>query len=184
MGRLSPRKGSDLGLEAASLIQQEGRQVEFTMLGVAEEGGEWFERQLRTQAAESGVDVKFAGLQRDIWPYLASADILLAPSRFDEPFGNSAVEAVLALRPVIASDSSGLREAAGGYRTTRLVPPGDARAIADALVDVTDSWSDIVRSLRTSRKEALRRYDPASYRATINRACGVESRGHWESASS
>ncbi|MGO2557429.1 glycosyltransferase family 4 protein [Brachybacterium sp.] len=184
MGRLSPRKGPDLALEAASLIQQEGRRVELTMLGTADAGDEWFEDQLRNQAAGSGVEVDFAGLQRDIWPHLARADILLAPSRFDEPFGNSAVEAVLALRPVIASDSSALREAAGGYRTTRLVPPGDARAIGDALVDVTDSWSSIVHSLRASRNEALRRHDPEGYRATINRACGAESRGSWESTSS
>jgi glycosyltransferase involved in cell wall biosynthesis len=174
MGHLSPQKGPDLGLEAATLLQQEGREVEVTVLGAPMAGFEWFEQQLRDQAADSDLHVEFAGFHRDIWPFLARADVLLAPSRFDEPFGNAAVEAVLALRPVVASDSSGLKEAAGGYRTTRLVRPGDARAIADALVAVTDSWSALVRSLAASRKEALRRHDPAAYRATIVRACGVD----------
>ena len=172
MGRLSPHRGADLGLEAATLLHREGHQVELTVLGNAGAGDERFEQQLRVQAAASGVDVEFAGFHRDVWPYLAGVDILLAPSRNGEPFGNSAIEAVLALRPVVTSDPRGQQETVGSYRTTRLVPPGDARAIADALEDITGSWSGIVRSLGTSREEALRRHDPASYRATIVRACG------------
>ena len=176
MGHLSPRTGADLGLEAATLLQQSGRQVELTVLGSPAEGDEWFAQQLRDQAADGDVEVHFAGFHRDVWPFLARADVLLAPSRFDEPFGNSAVEAVLALRPVIASNSSGLKEAAGGYRTTFLVPPGDARAIADALEAVASSWSSIIRSLSISRQEALRRHDHATYRATIARACRADGR--------
>lgn len=180
MGHLSPRKGPDLGIEAATLLQQEGHQVELTILGAPAEGFEWFEQQLRDQAADGDVKVEFAGFHRDVWPFLARADILLAPSRFDEPFGNSVVEAVLALRPVVASNSSGLREAAEGHRTVRLVPPGDARAIANALVAVTDSWSSVIRSLSASRLGAMRRHDPVTYRATIVRACGAESGTHRE----
>lgn len=175
MGHLSPRKGPDLGLEAATLLQRDGCPVELTVLGAADEGDEWFVQQLRDQATASGIDVAFEGFHRDIWPYLARTDVLLAPSRCDEPFGNAAVEAVLALRPVVASDASGLREAVGDYRTTRLVPPGDARAIADALVDITVSWSGVVRALRASRERALRRHDPATYRARIVQACGAGS---------
>ena len=76
-----------------------------------------FGEQLRDQAADGDLDVDFAGFDSWIWPHLARADVVLVPSRFDEPFGTAAVEAVLALRPVIASNSSGLREAAGGYST-------------------------------------------------------------------
>lgn len=173
IGRLAPHKGPDLGLEATTLLQREGRQVELTVLGTADTADDGFAQQLRSQAAASGVGVEFAGFHRDIWPYLAGADILVAPSRNEEPFGNAAVEAVLALRPVVTTDPRGQQEVVGGYRTTRLVPPGDARAIADALEDITASWSGVVRSLRASREEALRRHDPASYRATIVRACGA-----------
>ena len=175
MGPLSPRRSPDLALEAAALLRQEGRPVEFTVLGSTEKGAERFERQLRVQAAASGVDVDFAGFHRDIWPFLAGADILLAPSRLEEPFGNSAIEAVLALRPVVAGAPTAGRTPEGGYRTVRLVPPGDARATADALEEIIRSWSHIVRLLGASREAALRRHDPATYRARVNRACGVGS---------
>lgn len=173
MGRLSPRKGPDLAIEAAALLNQGPHSAHLTLLGTAFEGYEWFEQELREQAASSDVEVEFAGFHPEIWPFLGKADVLLVPSRLDEPFGNTAVEGVLALRPVIASDSSGLREAAGGYTTTRLVAPGDAREIAGALRNIVETWSETVDALPASRAEALRRHAPEVYRETIARACGA-----------
>lgn len=168
VGRLSPRKGPDLVIEAASRLDAAGRAVEVTLLGAVFEGYEWFERDLRAQAAEAGITVDFAGFHTDIWPFLEKADVLLVPSRVDEPFGNTAVEGVLALRPVIASDSSGLREAAGGYGTAALVAAGDADAIASALTDIDARWDEIVSTVADSRAEALRRHAPSVYRSSIS----------------
>lgn len=168
IGRLSPRKGPDLVIAAASRLHSDGRAVEVTLLGAVFEGYEWFERDLRSQAAEAGVTVDFAGFHTDIWPFLEKADVLLVPSRVDEPFGNTAVEGVLALRPVIASDSSGLREAAGGYGTAALVAAGDAEAIASALTDIDARWDEIVSTVADSRTEALRRHAPSVYRSSIS----------------
>lgn len=168
VGRLSPRKGPDLVIAAASRLHSAGRAVEVTLLGAVFEGYEWFERDLRAQASEAGVTVDFAGFHTDIWPFLEQADVLLVPSRVDEPFGNTAVEGVLALRPVIASDSSGLREAAGGYGTARLVAAGDAEAIASALTDIDARWDEIVSTVADSRAEALRRHAPQVYRSSIS----------------
>ncbi|MGO4489897.1 glycosyltransferase [Microbacterium sp. 2RAF4] len=168
IGRLSPRKGPDLVIAAASRLHSAGRAVEVTLLGAVFEGYEWFERDLRSQAAEAGITVDFAGFHTDIWPFLEKADVLLVPSRVDEPFGNTAVEGVLALRPVIASDSSGLREAAGGYGTAALVAAGDAEAIASALTDIDARWDEIVSTVADSRAEALRRHAPSVYRSSIS----------------
>ncbi|WP_136050875.1 glycosyltransferase [Microbacterium sp. K36] len=167
VGRLSPRKGPDLVIDAAAALQAAGRPVEVTLLGAVFEGYEWFERDLRARADETGVAVTFAGFHPDIWPFLAKADVLVVPSRVDEPFGNTAVEGVLGLRPVIASDSSGLREAAGGYATAQLVAPDDADAIATALEEVRARWDHHVAAVDASRDEALRRHAPAVYRAGV-----------------
>lgn len=170
LGRLSPRKGPDLVIEAAERLSGRGRKTTVTLLGTAFAGYEWFEKQLRDQAAASGVDVEFAGFHRAVWPFLARADVLVVPSRMDEPFGNTAVEGVLALRPVVASDSSGLREAAGGYETAWLVTPGDADGIARALEAVANEWSSVVKAVDGSRMEALRRHAPTVYRRGVVRA--------------
>lgn len=176
MGRLSPRKGPDLAIEAAALLSEGGHRARLTLLGTAFAGYEWFEQELRAQAVGSDVDVEFAGFHPEIWPFLARADVLLVPARLDESFGNTAVEGVLAMRPVIASNSSGLREAAGGYRTTHLVRPGDAREIARALADIIENWTNMVDLLPAGRMEGLRRHAPEVYRETIARACGAKQR--------
>lgn len=167
MGRLSPRKGVDLVLEAADLLDRQERRVKVTLLGTAFAGNEWYEERLREQAADGDFEVEFAGFHPEVWPFLAEADVLIVPSRTDEPFGNTAVEGILAQRPVIASDSSGLREAAGGYSTSRLVRPDDAKAIAEALLQFSDLWPFIVTDLSSSRDRALRRHAPRVYRAAI-----------------
>lgn len=167
VGRLSPRKGPDLVIEAAARLRDRGREVTVTLLGAVFSGYEWYEEQLRMQALDAGVEVTFAGFHPEIWPFLAESDVLVVPSRVDEPFGNTAVEGVLARRPVVASDSSGLREAAGGYASSRLVTTDDADAVATAIEELADNWQDITRKTEESRAEALRRHAPAAYRSEI-----------------
>ncbi|MCW1803782.1 glycosyltransferase family 4 protein [Brachybacterium squillarum] len=170
IGRLSPRKGPDLVIDAARLVQERGREVRVTLLGAAFTGYEWFEHELRDEAAASGVGVTFAGFHPDIHPFLEAADVLVVPSRLDEPFGNTAVEGVLARRPVVASDTSGLREAAGGYASTRLVAAGDAAAIAGGLEEIVDHWTELLERVDESRDEALRRHAPGVYRRLVTAA--------------
>ncbi len=167
IGRLSPRKGPDVVIEAAAQLAQTGRDVRVTLLGAVFAGYEWFEEELRHRAAESGVDVVFAGFHQSIWPFLEDADVLTVPSRVDEPFGNTAVEGILARRPVVASDSSGLREAAGGYPTSTLVPADDPQALAGALAQFIERWPTVRDAVDDSRRIALDRHAPEQYRATV-----------------
>ncbi len=168
-GRLSPRKAPDLVLDAAKILAADGIAVEVTLVGDVFAGYEWFAEELRAKAASMpDVPVQFAGFHADVWPWLAAADVLVVPSREDESFGNTAVEGLLALRPVVVSDMSGLREAAEGYSTVRKVPVDDAVAIAGAVRDLYENWTTVVGSTSASRQEALRRHDPAVYRRGVN----------------
>ncbi|HLR44239.1 MAG TPA: hypothetical protein VK065_03520, partial [Brevibacterium sp.] len=60
--------------------------------------------------------------------------------------------------------------------TTRLVPPGDARAIARAIGEIADSWPEVIAQLPGSRDEAWRRHAPSVYRAAVARACADGNR--------
>lgn len=167
LGRLSPRKGPDLVIEAAARVRSAGQEVKVTLVGTAFTGYEWFEKQLRESVERTGLDVEFAGFRSDVWPYLAEADVLVVPSRLDESFGNTAVEGVLAMRPVIASDSSGLREAVKDYPTARLTPLNDPGAIADAMLEFVTEWPKLVDEVTVSHTEALRRHAPDRYRMSV-----------------
>lgn len=167
VGRLSPRKGPDVALEAAQLLRADGRSVHVSLLGAVFPGYEWFEDELRDTAAQAPPDsVDFLGFRSDIWPFIDACDVLVVPSRLDEPFGNTAVEGILAERPVVASDTSGLREAAGGYDTTRLVAPGDAAALANALAALMDDWVSRADTARAAER-ARSRHAPELYRTRV-----------------
>lgn len=169
LGRLSPRKGPDLLVDAASLLDRRGVAVTIDLVGSVFQGYEWYEQQLRERVSAAGLDerVRLHGFHTDIWPFLDDADVLVVPSRVDEPFGNTAVEGVLALRPVVASDTSGLREAAGGHATTFLVRPDDAGALADALARVIDEWATLSDGVAASAQRADARHHPDHYRRQI-----------------
>lgn len=171
MGRLSPRKGPDLVLSAAALLARDGLPVDVTLVGDTFPGYEWFGDQLRLQAdnAPEHMSVTFAGFQPDVWSFVADTDVVVVPSRIDEPFGNTAVEAVLGLRPVVVADTSGLREAADSYTTARMVPVDEPAAISEQLRALTESWSAVRADVEDSRAEALRRHAPESYRAAVRR---------------
>ncbi|MGH9079417.1 MAG: glycosyltransferase family 4 protein [Acidimicrobiales bacterium] len=68
---------------------------------------------------------------------LVGARVLCAPSLRGESFGMVLLEGMAARTVVVASDIDGYRDAAGGHAV--MVPPGDARALAEALARVVGS---------------------------------------------
>ncbi|WP_108248970.1 glycosyltransferase family 4 protein [Planctomonas deserti] len=169
VGRLSPRKGVDLLLAAVRTLKERGVPVHLSLVGAVFPGYEWYETQLHDTIAEGGLqdDVSFTGFVPSVWDALRDADVAVVPSRLDEPFGNAAVEAVLAARPVIVSNTSGLREAAAGYASATFVPAGDAESIADALQSVRENWdSERVAALLDSGI-ALERHSLQKYRHAV-----------------
>jgi glycosyltransferase involved in cell wall biosynthesis len=90
---------------------------------------------LRSLAEELGLRerVVFAGMRRDVPSLLSAMDVFVCPSLY-EGFGIAIVEAMAAGRPVIASAVGGIPEIVVHEDTGLLVPPGDAVALADAIV--------------------------------------------------
>jgi glycosyltransferase involved in cell wall biosynthesis len=169
VGRLSPRKGADLVVDAVRLLDERGIQATLDIVGSTFEGYEPYEESLRIaiEASRLGERITLHGFQSDIWGFLDRADVLVVPSRLDEPFGNTAVEGILAARPVIASDTSGLREATDGIPTAWRVTPDSAAAIADALVDLAARWSEVRGQVDASRRLAADRHSPQRYQARV-----------------
>jgi glycosyltransferase involved in cell wall biosynthesis len=126
--RLAPEKGIDTAIEAAALAG--------VPLRVAGEGPAAAE--LAELAARTGAPVEFTGrLERaSLERELAGAAMLLMPSRYHEFAGYSALEAMAAGVPVVASSLGALPEIVGAERC---VPPNDPRALA-ALMSTL--WAD------------------------------------------
>ena len=169
VGRLSPRKGVDLIVDALRLLDERGVTMTLDIVGAVFAGYEWYERDLRRRVADAGLAdrVRFHGFHTDVWPHIAACDVLVVPSRLDEPFGNTAVEGILAGRPVVVSRTSGLIEATQGIRTAVLVDPGSSASIADALLEVIGRWQWIRLQLEESASVAHDRHSPSVYRQRV-----------------
>jgi glycosyltransferase involved in cell wall biosynthesis len=169
VGRLSPRKGPQVAVAALQELLARGVDARLELVGSVFEGYEWFEAELRQTVDRAGLGdrVEFLGFRSDVWPRLAAADVVLVPSVGDESFGNAAVEAVLAARPLVVSDASGLREAAAGYASAQAVAPGRPELWADAIQRVADDWPAFRDLARADAHEARRRHAPEGFQQRL-----------------
>jgi glycosyltransferase involved in cell wall biosynthesis len=87
---------------------------------------------LRDQANREHARVAFPGFLAERSRFFAALDLFIMPSRA-EAWGLAALEAMAYGVPVIASDVGGLAEIVNPAEGGRLVPAGDATALADAI---------------------------------------------------
>ncbi len=76
----------------------------------------------------------------------AGAWVQVVPSRWEEPFGLTAAEALMRGTAVIASNTGGLAEIVRDNETGILVPPQDPHALAEALCALLQN-ADLARSM-------------------------------------
>ena len=169
VGRLSPRKGVDVAISALALLDKEGIPAELELVGAVFPGYEWYEKELEAQIAHLRLDgrVRFHGFVSAVWELVASCDILLVPSRGDESFGNTAVEGILAGRPVIASNNTGLIEATAGYGSAQRVAPDDPHAIVAAVRELMQTWDEVPAALAEDLVTARSRHGLEQYQQRI-----------------
>lgn len=131
LGRLHPNKAFDVAIAAMPLVPG-------AWLWIAGEGPE--AAALKQRAATLGVAdrVRFLGWRTDAARLIATADIVLCPSRH-EPLGNVVLEAWACHRPLIAAASAGPAALVTEGRDGLLVPIDDATALAAAIRRVVGS---------------------------------------------
>jgi glycosyltransferase involved in cell wall biosynthesis len=149
-GRLTAQKGFDVLIDAAARWQ--GR-FPAPVLAIAGEGP--LAGELGARAGAAGVPVRFLGRRADIPALMAAADVVVVPSRWE---GQPLVvqEALRAGRPVVASRVGGIPDLTGEDGAL-LVPPGDATALAGAVLTILDDRAAAVRlgAAATERARAL-----------------------------
>ena len=180
VGRLSPRKGIDIAIGAMTVLANRGIKTHLDIVGAVFPGYEWFESQLRQQVREGQLDdqVCFHGFQPSVWEVVDAGDVVVVPSIADEPFGDTAVEAIMSGRTVIASATSGLLEATAGYLTARTVTPGDVTALADALAATIATWGTHADAMCSDMQKAHDRHGPETYMRRVAQIVGTIARSH------
>jgi glycosyltransferase involved in cell wall biosynthesis len=147
LGRLHENKAFDVLIRAMADVPN-------AVLWLAGDGP--LEAELKTLAKEVGaVDrMRFLGWRDDTAGLIASADILVCPSRH-EPLGNVVIEGWARARPVVAAASDGPRHLITDGETGLLCPIDAPDALADALRRVAGD-PDLAGRLGTAGEAAFK----------------------------
>jgi glycosyltransferase involved in cell wall biosynthesis len=177
-GRLSPEKGVDALLEAFARMKDSAPDTRLWIAGDGPQGSH-----LRQQAAALRVAerVDFLGpLDRTtLEKRFERAWAQIVPSRWDEPFGMVAIEAMMRGTAVVASNSGGLRDIVRDQETGLLVPPGDVGALSKALLTLASNQSLCERMGAAGRRVALSEYTTSGYVDRIEQIYGrLIGKGH------
>ncbi len=159
--RLLKDKGVLEFVNAAKLLQTEGIEAKFQLVGKPDPGNpESITKEEMAVWAEEKV-VACLGFRSDIAKIFANAHIVVLPSYYLEGLPKVLIEAAAAGRAVITTDKPGCRDAIEPDVSGVLIPAGDAEALANAIALLI-------------KDKALRQRMGKAGRALAKRAFGIE----------
>jgi glycosyltransferase involved in cell wall biosynthesis len=177
VARLDTWKGFDVLLDGWKDVRQARPDAELVIAGGSVAGKEGYAAGLR-ERARSLPGVHWLGPRGDVPEVLADLDVFVQVSTQPEPFGLVLVEALATGVPVVAGAAGGpleiLNAAGAGPAAGRLVTPGDAAALAGALLTLLprDGSSTASRRART----ALRSPGGPGYASVFDRVIRLRGR--------
>jgi glycosyltransferase involved in cell wall biosynthesis len=132
VGRLTFIKNPALFVSSAQRVLESISDVHFVLVGDGE-----LRPEIERQISELGLSrrVALAGWQREMPPVYAALDALVLPS-LNEGTPVTAIEAMAAGVPVVATSVGGIPDLVADGRTGLLAPSGDVVALADHVVQV------------------------------------------------
>jgi glycosyltransferase involved in cell wall biosynthesis len=167
VGRLEDRKGHEQLLVALQALgaRATGQRPQGLIVGDGP-----LRDKLAAHARALGIadDVRFTGPVADVRPLLAAMDVFVLPS-WAEGMSNALMEAMAAVRPVVATAVGGNTEIVADGSTGVLIPPGDPAAIALAVGDLLDEPERAARLATTARTFVIDRFGARARVAELER---------------
>lgn len=147
--------GPDYLLQAFALVLRKFPQAELFLAGKGE-----MDAELRILAKELGIfrKVRFLGFVDDVAEVMVRMDLTVMPS-LRESFGVAALESQALGVPVVASRVGGTPEVIRDGETGSLVPPGDEKALADAIIKLLEDKNLRARMGKAGRKFVSENYN-------------------------
>jgi glycosyltransferase involved in cell wall biosynthesis len=164
VGRLVPIKDVPTFLRAAARVRQITPEVRFALVGDGEERPLLQDLCARLGLAEA---VTFHGWRRDMPSVYGDLDVVVNTS-LNEGTPVALIEALAAGRPVVATRVGGTPDLLRGGELGRLVPAGDAEAVAAAILESLRDGQDSVTRARAAQGHILREHSAARLIADVD----------------
>jgi len=173
VGRLVPIKNHALFLQAARRVREQVPGARFAIVGDGE-----LRAALEAQADAPGLAgaVTFTGFLRDLRPVYSDLDLLVIASD-NEGTPVSIIEALAAGVPVVSTAVGGVPDLLEGGRYGALIPPGDADALAGAMITALGALQADRQDIRRAIGEAYGIERLAADLGALYRALLADKRG-------
>jgi len=138
IGRITPLKGHLHFIKAMARISRLVPRLKIWIVGDAPASKEAYKEEVQVLVRRLGLwhCTEFLGTQRDIPGILAHLDLVVLATTTHEAFGRVVVEAMASGVPVIATKVGGVVDIIEDGKDGILVPPADAKSIADAVMRI------------------------------------------------
>ncbi|MCX7935521.1 MAG: glycosyltransferase, partial [Planctomycetota bacterium] len=155
VARLARLKGQDILLEAAPMVLARLPRARFALVGT----GEDYHR-LQNKIRQKGLahQVFLLGFRKDVAAVMSNFHVAVLPSIEAEGSPVAIKEAMALAVPVVASDLGGNAEIIAPGHTGLLVPAGDPRALADALIALLSDEKQRQRLGKAGQQVAAERF--------------------------
>ncbi len=151
--RLMPSKGNQFFVDAAPMVLARHPSARFYIVG---EGELQAELEQRAHRLGLGDRLVFTGFQRDVAGVLSALDIVVFPSLW-EGTPLTVFETLAIGKPVVSTDADGLPDVLTDRHDAIVVPRGDARRLADAIIELVDQPA-LARQLAAEARRTGARY--------------------------
>lgn len=184
VGNISRGRAQDTAVRALGQVRTRAPRARLLLLGEPHprQVDLDYAAELQALATELGLDdVVVASSDGDVADTYAAADVVVNPARFAEPFGRIVPEALVAGRPVVATDVGAVREVIRDGVDGLIVPPDDPDALAAAILRLWRDRELARRTVASGREQVAERFgaeqDLAAWRAVVEEAAPRTRRG-------
>ncbi|MDX3639998.1 glycosyltransferase family 4 protein [Streptomyces sp. MB09-02B] len=163
VGRFKERKGQRELVRAMTRVTRRHPRARAVLVGSLNSASVAYQRQVEQDIADADLSERVL-LRTSALPFgslraiYTAATVVVQPSH-SEGLGLSAIEAIAAGRPLIATAVPGLSEVLESCPGTVSVPPKDPDALADAICAVLDNPEKAERGARRARAAVRREFD-------------------------
>lgn len=181
VGRVSPKKGQDVVIDALVELDARGVQARYRIVGDVFPGYEWYADTLRHAVHEHRLEdrVDFVGVSDDVASEYVRATIVVVPSR-SESLGTVVLEAMAAGCVVVASDVEGPAEIIEDRHTGYLFEMDNPTRLADVVQHVLANPSEVSGIVLRSQTMLDERFSAEAYangvEAALSRASHANGR--------
>ena len=155
VGRLHKDKGYQCLIEAAPEIIKQIPEVKFVLIGDGDERGalEAMVRKLRLSEYFT-----FIGQRNDVPDLLKELDLFVSTS-FSEGFGLAIIEAMLAIKPIVATNVGAVPELIENEKTGMLIPPRNQVFLSRAIISLYKDKSFTSYLAKNAYRRAIKDFD-------------------------